>query len=305
MTITIAWVRRVKDTSELILASDSRLRAFGPMDQAQKLYPLKRGDSALAFCGDTSVAYPFFLQAASALDGFIKTRTRASDVRDTAHSLSKVLNNLISSWDATSVDKTDQLKDTRILFAGWSWRKSEFVIGFFKFIDRKFRFIQSSENLSKPWVEKNPSLIVLGDYRAEYMATLGKLLSDRRQTYSRWTRQLIDFQYDPLEALSALLKVHGNDRSSLIGGAPQLIKIYPHSNTLPIVTRLSFDDHYLFGRKMFEWEKTEYPIADLTGLATKFFYPLSHVPPPASVNAAEGTQSLRTLIKFFTARGTP
>ena len=83
MRLTIAWVRRVKETSELVIASDSRLRSYGAMDQTQKIFPL-RGDCALAFCGDADVAYPFFVQAASALNNFIRTRTRADDVHETS-----------------------------------------------------------------------------------------------------------------------------------------------------------------------------------------------------------------------------
>ena len=84
MTLTIAWVRRVKDTAELVVASDSRLRSYGAMDQCQKIFPLQRGDSCLAFCGDATVAYPFFVQAASGLNGFIRSRTRADDIHEAA-----------------------------------------------------------------------------------------------------------------------------------------------------------------------------------------------------------------------------
>ena len=44
-----------------------------------------------------------------------------------------------------------------------------------------------------------------------------------------------------------------------------MLKLYPFGNSLPIVVRNSKDQHYLFGRRLFDWEKTEYPILDLTG----------------------------------------
>lgn len=82
MTITVAWTRKNKNTSELLVASDSRLRSRGAIDQAQKIFRLERGDCCLGFCGDAQIAYPLFVQVGSALNNFIKTRTRAEDVTD-------------------------------------------------------------------------------------------------------------------------------------------------------------------------------------------------------------------------------
>jgi hypothetical protein len=79
VTITIAWVRRNKGTAELVLASDSRLRSYGALDQAQKLFPLERGDCCLGFCGDTRIAYPLFIQVSTSINNYVKTRTRALD----------------------------------------------------------------------------------------------------------------------------------------------------------------------------------------------------------------------------------
>lgn len=308
MTLTIAWVRRVKETSELVIASDSRLRGYGAMDQTQKIFPLQRGDCALAFCGDAGVAYPFFVQAASALNNFIRTRTRADDVHETSVMLGNVLNNLVSSWDASNGDKKTFLKDTRIMFAGWSWRRSIFQIGFFKYIDRKFTYIQATQRLSHPWRERQRSLVVLGDYRPEYMRALAEILAARYPDMNRWLPRIVDFQYEPLEALTLIL----NDPTTpaernLIGGVAQAVKVYSHSNVLPIVIRSSSNDHYLFGRKLFPWEKTEYPIADCGSGRTRMFYPMSSIPLPSDVRDREvpdpRATGFRQLIRFLTSRG--
>jgi hypothetical protein len=140
MTITIAWLRRRKQTTELVIASDSRLRSYGHMDQAQKLFILARGDCCLAFCGDAQVAYPLFIQVATALDNFGKTRTRASDTIDIRPNIRDILNNLIDSWDATLDEKRQQLADTKILFGGWSWRLKRFDVGCFQFKKDSFSF---------------------------------------------------------------------------------------------------------------------------------------------------------------------
>jgi hypothetical protein len=120
MTIAIAWLRRKKATVELVVASDSRLRSRGALDQAQKLFRLDRGDCCLAFCGDAQVAYPLFIQVATTLNNFIKTRTRAEDITRLSGLVGQVLNNLIGSWDITVKEKAAELAGTRILLAGWS-----------------------------------------------------------------------------------------------------------------------------------------------------------------------------------------
>src|SRR5690606_7751415 len=135
MTITIAWVRRNKDTSELIVASDSRLRSRGAMDQAQKIFKLERGDCCLGFSGDAQIAYPLFVQVSSALNNFIRTRTRAKDVVDVAENIEKIINNIVESWDLSKKEKEEELSSTNILFAGWSWKCKRFDIGSFEYQD--------------------------------------------------------------------------------------------------------------------------------------------------------------------------
>lgn len=289
MTLTLAWIRRINDTVELIVASDSRLRSYGAMDQAQKIFPLQRGDCCLAFCGDAMIAYPFFVQAASSLNGFVRSRTRADDIHEVAGDLERVLNNLTGSWDADLSYKRAELADTRILFCGWSWRKQRFVIGFFKFIENRFSYLQAAENLTRPWSENIPSLIVLGDYRPEYMRKINEILHMRYPGTNRWLRKRINLQFEPLEALNELLD-EAEARKSLpkIGGAPQAVKIYSHSNVLPLTIRTRSFDHFTFGRKLASWEKTEFPIADLSAGAARFLYPMKKIPKPADLLAEDG-----------------
>ncbi len=62
MTITIAWERRLANTSELLFCSDSRLTGGGNIDVCQKIFPLAREDGAIGFCGSTLIAYPIINQ---------------------------------------------------------------------------------------------------------------------------------------------------------------------------------------------------------------------------------------------------
>jgi hypothetical protein len=282
MTITIAWVRRNKETQELLIASDSRLRSRGAMDQCQKIFRLDRGDCCLGFCGDAQIAYPLFVQSGAALNNFIKTRTRASDVTDVVGNIRGVVAGLISSWDLGKKEKEEELKDTRILFAGWSWKFNRFDVGLFKFVGGQFEFHHEKARVPYPWGETKKSLTFLGDYKAEYMEYLAKVLAKRYGVPSKkQARRVVDFDYEPLEALALMLR--DNNKTSkfpLIGGAPQLLKIYAHGNDLPIVIRTDKDSHFLLGRKLIDWEKTNYPLLDVRGRSPKFIYPMSAIPLP-------------------------
>jgi hypothetical protein len=283
MTITIAWLRRRKRTTELVIASDSRLRSFGHMDQAQKLFSLVRGDCCLAFCGDAQVAYPLFIQVGTALDNYVKTRTRAKDTVDVRSNIGDILNNLIDSWDISSKDKGEQLAETQILFAGWSWKMRRFDIGVFRFEGDGFNFHHTRAKALHPWYEANKSLVFIGDYADAYMLTLRGVIE---RVYGNVPhpggKKTIEFNYEPIEALHSLLAQRCNDQVA-IGGAPQMIKIYLHSNTLPFAVR-TLSGHFLLGRRLFDWEKTEYPVLDLTVSPARVLYPMQYIPVPSKLD---------------------
>ncbi len=280
MTIAIAWLRRIGGTVELLLASDSRLRSFGAMDQAQKLFRLHRGDCALAFCGDAQVAYPFFIQVATTLDNHIKTRTRAADLTQLISIAGQLLNQLIGAWDILLQDKTRELSGTRILFGGWSPELQRFEVGFFKFDQGTFRFHHKRARTIHPWHESKRSLVFLGDYEADYMDTLRDVLELRhgRPEQRNNDKIVVDFDYEPVEALYKLLDQRKPEHTA-IGGSQQVVKIYRFGNTLPFVVRKA-GGHYLLGRRLFDWEKTEYPVFDMAQDPPVILYPLEQIPLP-------------------------
>lgn len=269
------------------MASDSRLRSRGAINQAQKLFRMDRGDCCLGFCGDAQVAYPLVVQVGSALNNFIKTRTRAADVTMVSNMIGQLLNNLVSSWDLPRSDKVGELKTTQIMLAGWSWRFRRFEIGLFKPQDGVFKFHRVKSKMVHPWREHEPSMVFIGDHKKEYMAALTTVLERRhgKQRKASQTKKLVDFDYEPIEAL-ALMLAEGPQREDMteIGGAPQLLKIYPYANDLPIVIRSHDGDHYLLGRKLFSWEKTSYPVLDLTYDNPRLFYPMAAIPLPSRLS---------------------
>lgn len=284
MTISLAWVRRNKDAIELVIASDSRLRSRGSLDQAQKILRLERGDCALSFCGDAQIAYPIFMQAGTTLNNFIKTRTRAKDFSELPHVVGLLLNALVGSWDLPNNEINEELEGTRIVLSGWSWRTQNFIIGVFEYERDQFVFKKLRTKLPHPWRPTHPFLFV-GDYKDQYLQELCSVLEKKYGVpQTRGQRVDVDLDYEPIIALKNLL-----DRSDAggdfpaIGGAPQMLKIYQFSQSLPFVVRIAGTAHYLFGRQMFEWEKTEHPIVDLTHDKPSFLYPMSEIPRPSQL----------------------
>ena len=293
MTIVLGWLRRRGQTVELLIAADSRLRSRGAMDQAQKLFRLERGDSCLAFCGDAQFAYPLFIQVGTTLNNHLKTRTRALDITQLGKLIGDLLNNLVGSWDLSQADKDQELATTRILLGGWSASLSRFYLGYYAYTNGQFSLSTKPMKLGHPWRESKPSLIVLGDYETEYVAEL-KAVLQRRHPAAAATGDKIafNFDYEPIEALHALLKKPDpNSMRTAIGGAPQLVKVYAYCNSIPFAVRTAPDEHFLLGRRLFGWEKTEYPILDLCLDPAKLLYPKLWIPLPSALEHKEGDES--------------
>jgi hypothetical protein len=228
------------------------------------------------------------VQVGSALNNFIKTRTRAEDVTHLSGKISQLLNNLVASWDLRSEEKAEELASTMILFAGWSWKFRRYEIGYFKYEKTLFRYHRGKTTIPHPWQEVGRSLLFLGDYKREYLAALVNILKQRhgeQPATNTPTKKIVNFDYEPVEALALLLKKPDAepDRYPCIGGSPQLMKLYPFGNDLPVVIRLPELGHYLLGRKLFEWEKTEYPVLDLGSGSPQIYYSMSSIPLPQNL----------------------
>jgi hypothetical protein len=191
----------------------------------------------------------------------------------------QILNNLIDSWDLSRLEKDEELSQTKVLLAGWSWKYQRFEIGYFQYKNGSFAFHHRQSGIPHPWKERVKSLVFIGDYRLQFNKCLAAILEKRHGKQT--TKTIVDFDYEPVEALNTLLeRAASHDGLEAIGGAPQLLKMYSYGNTLPIVVRANKAGHYLLGRRLFDWEKTEYPVLDLSVENPSFIYPLSYVPLP-------------------------
>ena len=228
------------------------------MDQstnAKNFFVWKRGDCCLGFCGDTQVAYPLFMQVSSTLNNYTKTRTRASDITEVASIVGDILsNNLIGSWSLPVKEKSEELNGTKILFAGWSWKYRRFEIGIFKYEKNCFNLHHAKAKIPHPWAEVNRSLVFIGDHQSDYMTFFESMLQNRHGKHDISTKHSITFDYEPIHALALMLRKNTSTKPEpfpKIGGSPQILKIYTYGNDLPFVIRMSLDEHYLFGRRLF------------------------------------------------------
>lgn len=230
MTLIVAWIRRTPANEELVVACDSRLTGGLSLDHAPKLFPLERNDAVLAYCGPTVVAYPILLQIKASLDAHHETRTRVIDLVDLKSHIEKTIERLrVHIRDLPSQDGTD--RSFKFLLAGYSWKYSQF---------RAWTFRYDSET---------------GEFNAHSMPRNGHgfvFMSDVFENESEAKRQLIlEIFQNPLkpvrnldfEPLKVLLKFIQNDSIHDIGGPPQIIKVYRHSNTLPINVLWPEDKH--------------------------------------------------------------
>ncbi len=260
MTLVAAWIRRTAGTEELIVASDSRLSGGVTLDHAPKILRLDRQDAVLAYCGSTSVAYPIVLQLKAGLDAYDETRSRVLDITQLRTHVQNIIERLRTS---VSCHKLDDSASTgfKILLAGYSWRLNEFYIVAFKFDIRTGEF-------NSYRVGGRLGFHFMSDVHENEKTAQTRLLKNLALRRDPSNRRL---NWEPLEPL--LTAIRDPDIYD-IGGPPQIVKIYRHSNTLPInvlwsesvkMGQVSVARHHIthLGRPLLDYEKSRYLTLDL------------------------------------------
>lgn len=279
MTLAVAWTRTIKETHELLVASDSRLSGGGGhVDICQKVFPFARGDITMAFCGTTSRAYPIVHQILNFVNESPKALSRGMDITDLKQVILDVVNAFRAAYQQSDeLDLEDDDQKTLFLIAGFSWKVKRYVIFTLHFEAslRKYTFRPAGtwggQRLVPPELGKR--IAVVGDYVDEFKDKLrAKLASIGRLGVG-------GFNLEPLEVLAEMLadRAYTERRSQatgLIGGAPQLVKVYRYGASLPFAVEWQ-GNRYLFGRKLLAFEKTLRPIINVNTLEVK--YPLDSI----------------------------
>ena len=261
MTLAVAWERATPTGSELVFASDSRLRLGGTWDAGPKVFRLPRTDALIAFAGDTLWAYPIVLQTIATMDANESSRSRYYDLAAARGLAMRSMDAMMRSGDAVAGGWHDV--ELEFLFGGWSWRDQEFVLWrlYWSRGDRrmrhdrvprgrlgKVRFIGTRDR------EGNDPL-------QEVVGTAKRRLSDILRRKHGQLAPDLQLDMEPWEVLIEMLR---SQDYQTIGGPPQLAKVYRYMDTRTFAVRWPDADGSvtLMGRRLLDREVTHAPVID-------------------------------------------
>lgn len=274
MTITLAWERRLASYSEIIFCSDSRLTGGGNIDVCQKVFPLPREDGGIGFCGSTLIAYPIINQFISYVKNYKKNVDRALDGSELPRRFAGLANRFLESY-VDAVDLERELLETTFLIGCFSWRLGRPIINKIVFDNGLKQYVAATSPFPKP---KSASLHkgakqfgMIGDIAHHYFEELGRHIN-----FAKATR----LDMEPFSALASMLGDPAfSDRrgahSGVIGGAPQMLKVYPFFRTVEFGVHwpdCASGKLFLNGREVFDFEKIQLPQIDARTLEVR--YPL-------------------------------
>lgn len=229
MTLGAIWERSVKNTTELIVLSDSRLTGGRSWDCNPKIVLLPRSDAVISFAGSTDDAYPLILQAINSINMHAPALTRAMDITDLKGHLVRIFTHTQKFLHSFSSDKTlNHPPEAILVLSGYSWKKNRFYIWELHFDENinSFTFRPST-----PWQGQEDGtqkiLKFIGEEEAclEAKENLISLLRERGKLNNS------SFDMEPFEIIRDIIR---GCKYPSVGGAPQMVKIYKHSNSVPV-----------------------------------------------------------------------
>ncbi len=231
------------------------------------------------------LAFPIVFQIASTIDNYVKYSDRTTDVTALLVVVQSIINTFREAWlDTIDSEIKIENRTTRFLFGGWSWKEKRFVVYPIQFDleNRTYHSYTHKKIIRKLGLSRDDVFLSIGNYTAEFRA----LLRDRLQAKTEKT-----LDYEPLQILCEMLRTerftnrrasatfYVDEKPGLIGGAPQMLKVYQHSNVKPFAIRWyepkAANQVTLYGRRLLHHERTLRSIYDPeTG---EFTYPLSGI----------------------------
>ncbi len=225
MTLVAAWVRQYASHQELYVASDSRLNGGRAWDIGSKIFDLGRGDSLIAFAGDTADAYPLMQQLQTAIKMHPQLLDRSIDLTELKGHVLRIFN---SMWESITslpvgIDQPDPAQ-ARFIFAGYSWRLESFKIWELNFNKSSGTFVLREASMHRKRLGGNKYFSFIGDNvkKAKY-CVYEKLRNTNRMRAK-------GLAMEPFEVLVEFIR---DQSMPSIGGPPQIYKVYRHLNTLP------------------------------------------------------------------------
>lgn len=258
MTLTAAWIRKVGNVEELVIASDSRLRGGEAWDCCPKILTLPREDCAIAFAGETWWAYPLMLQMANAIELYPGSMDRRIDIADVKGHALRVFEQMLDAVHDLPYgqDRPNRPLGTEFLFGGYSWRHGGFRIWKLHFDTEIDRY---TFRPAKPWrgqAEGTSKIVAFaGDAASAAKERLDDLLKERDKTSAG------SFDMEPFEVLRDLIR---DGSHPTVGGPPQVVKVYRFAKTQPFGVRWpdSQGRITMFGRSALDYEDFAAPVID-------------------------------------------
>ena len=220
----MAWVRSQGDVEELVVASDSRLRAGYAWDAAPKILALPRNDAVVAFAGATEIAYPMMIQAVNTVGAWERAFNRGQPLEDLKGHLIRVFNHMLAQMTDRREIQGSFTPDAIFLVAGFSWKSQEFRIWTVHWDASISRFTLRRAGSWRAQSGRKKTATLVGDE----VVKARDILVEKLRAKGRLTTG--GFNWEPLEVLIELIE---DPDCPTIGGSPQVVKIYKSLKVVP------------------------------------------------------------------------
>lgn len=254
MTLCIAWIRRVGLAEELVFCTDSRLRSFGSWDANPKIFTFNRTDCAMCFSGDTAFSYPLMIQLKNAIDANPKMGNRFQRLEVFKSNLVKTMNGLLGYKSNYEIPKVD------FLFGGYCWFRNSFKVWSIQYDVAEKAFV-AKRLTNGVWKKGDLPVFFAGDYVDHAKSELLKLLVSH-ENFTSGNR--IDME--PFQVLCGMLQAQNREQvHHLIGGPPQILKVYKSLNRVPFAVKWEMngaEETTLFGMPIRTLNRFPYPILE-------------------------------------------
>lgn len=252
MTLCVGWIRKFHETEEICLASDSMFTGGGSrLPVAPKLFPISRGDCAIACAGNTGYTMPLVEHINHAVEINQPIRDRAYDFQHFIHLVVEVVNSCMG-LEKEVQENEQEGPDFSMILAGYSWVKKKLLL-----------YTIAYDNTSKK-MKATPAQTIMGTPVA-VIGDYDKIPKVRYKIHKAFEKSGINkgntFGLEPLDVLTEYIDDASVDS---VGGHLQMVKVYPYMRVLPI--GFFYPDTkriYYYGRPLLRYETFPYPIYDM------------------------------------------
>lgn len=280
MTLCIAWVRMANESEEIVMAADSCFSGGQRFLAAPKLFPMRRGDCAIACAGMSQYSFPVVEHIFRAFDINQKLRERASDITDVIHTIVDIANRCLQEEkEPNSAAIPGEGPGFTMLIGGFSWKKKEPI----------FRILSFDWSSMKMTASSVPTIM---GYQIAVIGDEDVVGPCRGKIHNKLVAEQQGGETLNMQPLDILMDYISDSKYTTIGGYPQLLKIYPFMNILPFGFLHRTKDSKLnpdnllkgnddngeqcfityYGRPLLKYETFPYPIIDLRSKEIRYMY---------------------------------